>query len=132
MTIGGIINALVFCKERNKNLFSSREVEALDCACTILERCFNRRSTIGEAISVYNDNDGDDSIASIYWTKADIGEALSQRGFEADDDNIDIILNYPNLAKHIEGECIIAGWDAIYDAIKNSKDLLLAMQTTND
>lgn len=117
--IGEIVDRLIYIKD-NCELKDSNDVEAINNACNILSHCFNRFATTKDLI--------DEHITSIHWRYDDIVSALADKGYEPNNDNVAIIVNYLGLEKYLQERGVEAGWEVIYNAISESKDKLCLLQ----
>ena len=124
MTIGEVVEKLIHTKDHNRGNLMQADIDAINNACNVLMHTFNRFTEV--------DNILEDRITSIHWANVDIQSALTEDGFEPDEDNVSIILNYPGLAKYLQERGIEAGWDVIHAAISDRKDSLLVLQSDSN
>lgn len=124
MIVGEVVEKLIHIKDHNRSTLTQVEIDAINNACNVLSHTFNRFTEVANIL--------DDRITSIRWANADIQHALVEDGFEPDEDNVNIILNYPGLAKYLQERGIEAGWNVIHNAISDSKNSLLVLQSDSN
>lgn len=109
MHIGTIVETLINIKDRGKGCLTGMEVEALNDACNILDKCFLRFDTKQEVV--------DNTITTIRWKREDVRSCLVEDGYEGTEENVDKVLADKGLFKDIDNTCIEAGWGPIHSRI---------------
>lgn len=116
MVIGEIVETLIRIRDKYRGDWHIEELEALNEACNVLDRRFNR---FDDSYDLRNDH-----ITSVHWMEEDIKKALVEDGFEASNENISQVLNYPGLGKYLQERGIEAGWAVIHNTISDVKSNL--------
>ena len=119
-TVGEIVELLIRIKDRN-GIGSRDELEAINNACNILTKRFNRSTPAN--VLIY------ECITSIHWQEEDIKQTLEEEGFEPSDENVKIVLdNNLSLEKGLQETCCESGWEIINYAIVKCKDKLKSLK----
>lgn len=115
-TIGEIIESLIYIKD-NCYIGTRERLEALNNACNILSRRFNRSNPADILINEY--------ITSIHWQEEDIRQALAEEGYEPSEENVVTVLNQNiGLEKYLQEAGIVSGWEVVNNAIEECKGKL--------
>ena len=116
MIIGEIVERLISIKD-NCELVDENDIEAINNACNILSKRFERLSESGYLINEH--------ITSVDWYKEDFKKQLQEEGFEQSDENVKMVLKELHLIeKEIQERCGATGYDVIDNVIYNCRGKL--------
>ena len=110
--IGEIIERLIYIKD-SYHLMDSNDIEAINNACNILSKHFNRMDDTNKLLYEF--------YTSTSFYHEDIIDILEENNIEINEDNINTIINYPGLRKHIKEKNYVVYKSALEYAINDCK-----------